>query len=198
MFTGIIESIGEVTAIKKEDANVHFTIKSPITGELKIDQSLAHEGVCLTVTQIDIPFYRVTAVRETLDKSTLGFWKLNKMVNLERAMTANARLDGHFVQGHVDGTLECISLQEERGSSRYTFSLTEKDRTLIVPKGSICINGVSLTVASLEENSFSVVIIPFTLEHTSLQFVKVGDRVNAEFDILGKYIQRHMMFAQGK
>jgi len=189
MFTGIIEEIAEVVYIKEDAGNLHFTLKSNMINELNIDQSLAHDGVCLTVVDIDKHVYTVTAINETLQKSNLGKLKVGSKVNLERSIQMGARIDGHIVQGHVDQTAVCIKLKENLGSHIYTFRYKELDN-ITVEKGSICVNGVSLTVIDSKENSFSVAIIPYTYKHTNLHTVKVGTIVNLEFDILGKYISK--------
>jgi riboflavin synthase len=191
MFTGIIEAIGKVENIVHEDANVHFTINSPFTGELKIDQSVAHNGCCLTVVAIKDSEYVVTAIKETLDVTALDELKVGNLVNLERCMIMNSRLDGHIVQGHVDQTGYLDTIENQDGSYLLTFKYDEKDFTT-VNKGSITVNGISLTVADSKENQFSVAIIPYTWEHTNMNTLKVGDRVNLEFDIIGKYVARLM------
>lgn len=192
MFTGIIEGMAEVVAIKQEGENTHFSLKSTITHELKIDQSLAHNGVCLTVVEIEGNVYTVTAIKETLEKSNIGQLKIGDEVNLERAMLANGRFDGHVVQGHVDQTGECIGLKEEGGSWMYTFHYESKGN-ITVEKGSITINGISLTVVNSQNNQFSVCIIPYTKEHTNFNTLKPGDKVNLEFDIVGKYVAKLMI-----
>ena len=189
MFTGIIEQLAEVVALKKEGGNVHFSLKSAITNELKIDQSVAHNGVCLTVVDIKDDAYTVTAINETLQKSNLGFLEVGSKVNLERSMKLGARVDGHMVQGHVDQTAICTEVKEEDGSYVFTFEYEQSDN-ITVKKGSVCINGVSLTVINSKDNSFSVAIIPYTFEHTNFHTFKVGTVVNIEFDILGKYISK--------
>lgn len=189
MFTGIIEGLGEVVAIQKEGENTHFSLKSAITNELKIDQSLAHNGVCLTVVAIDGDVYTVTAIKETLDKSNIGNLIVGDKVNLERAMLANGRFDGHVVQGHVDQTATCVGLEEQDGSWMFTFEYLPTGN-VTVEKGSITINGVSLTVVNSKENQFSVCIIPYTKEYTTFNTLKVGSKVNLEFDIVGKYVAR--------
>jgi len=190
MFTGIIEAMANVADIAQEGSNVHFTIESPIAAELKIDQSVAHNGVCLTVVAIEGNRYKVTAVAETLAKTNLGTWKKGDMVNLERAMRLGDRLDGHFVQGHVDTTGECIEAQTLDGSWLYRFTFPQQFASLIIEKGSICINGVSLTVFDIGANTFTVTIIPYTHTHTNFQHIDKGSVVNIEFDVLGKYILR--------
>lgn len=192
MFTGIIESLGLITAIEQDDKNVHFTIASPISAELKVDQSVAHNGVCLTVVDCDDVNHTVTAISETINKTNLSEWQMGGLVNLERCMPANGRFDGHIVQGHVDQTAECTSVVEEGGSWRYSFRYDPSLGNLTVEKGSICINGVSLTVVDSGLDHFSVAIIPYTYEHTQFKLIRQGDKVNLEFDIVGKYIRRLM------
>jgi len=190
MFTGIIESLGEIVKIAKEGENVHFSVKSDLTKALKIDQSLAHNGVCLTVVCIDNDIYVVTAIKETLEKSNIGDLKVGSTVNLERAMLANGRFDGHVVQGHVDQTAVCKSVLEQDGSWTYTFEYDPKNGNITVEKGSITVNGVSLTVVNSLDGQFSVCIIPYTKEHTTFNTLKAGDNINLEFDIVGKYVAR--------
>ena len=190
MFTGIIEELGEVVKIEKEGENVHFSVKSNITNQLKIDQSLAHNGVCLTVVGIEEDVYVVTAIKETLEKSSIGHLKIGSKVNLERAMLANGRFDGHVVQGHVDQTATCKSVKEQDGSWMFTFEYDAKNGNVTVEKGSITVNGVSLTVVNSQDNQFSVCIIPYTKEHTTFNTLQVGDTINLEFDIVGKYVAR--------
>ena len=190
MFTGIIESFGNVVSIEKELDNPHFTIQSPISSELKIDQSVAHNGVCLTVVKLGEGTHTVTAIHETLSKTNLGSVQLGDLVNLERCMQMNGRLDGHIVQGHVDQTAKCIALEEENGSWLYTFQYDNSLGNVTVEKGSICVNGISLTVVNSREDQFSVAIIPYTFENTNLRNVKPGDTINLEFDIIGKYVAR--------
>jgi riboflavin synthase len=192
MFTGIIETLGTINAIRKEGTNVHFTIGSSISNELKIDQSVSHSGVCLTVVDLGDGWHTVTAIEETLIRTNLGSWQVGTEVNLERAMMANARLDGHMVQGHVDTTAVCKNIVEAGGSWYFTFEYEPGDGHILVDKGSVCVNGVSLTVVSPIENTFQVAIIPYTYEHTNFHGFKIGDRVNMEFDIIGKYIVRYM------
>lgn len=192
MFTGIIESTGTITKIEKEGTNVHFTVKSPITNELKIDQSLAHDGVCLTVVALEGDEYVVTAIDETLIRSAIGDRKVGDELNLERAMISNGRLDGHIVQGHVDATGTCVGKENKDGSWIFTFEYTLTPEHLLVDKGSVCINGVSLTVVSPVENRFSVAIIPYTYEHTSFKHIEIGSKINLEFDIIGKYMAKYM------
>ncbi len=190
MFTGIIEAAGTITAIERERDNVHFTVTSPISGELKIDQSLAHDGVCLTVVDLKKGTHTVTAVRETLARTRLGEWEVGGTVNLERAMQAGARLDGHIVQGHVDTVGECLAVEDSAGSWYFTFRYGTDD--LLVDKGSVCVNGVSLTVVEPTNDTFKVAIIPYTYAHTNFRALRPGSQVNLEFDIIGKYIARQM------
>lgn len=192
MFTGIIETLGEVIAIKNDHTNIHFTISSSISQELKIDQSVAHNGVCLTVVSLTDGSHTVTAIDETLQKTNLGHLKVGSRVNLERCMQMNARLDGHIVQGHVDQTAICIKREELDGSWEYRFKYDAAAGNVTVEKGSACVNGISLTVVNSVADEFSVFIIPYTFEHTNLQEVQVGDTVNLEFDIIGKYVARLM------
>tara|TARA_R110000787_G_scaffold28923_2_gene78710 strand:- start:8295 stop:8882 length:588 start_codon:yes stop_codon:yes gene_type:complete len=190
MFTGIIESMGEIISLTSEGSNVHIEVKSTITGELKIDQSLAHNGVCLTVVEINDNNYIVTAIKETLDKSNIGDLKVGNLVNLERSMKLEERLDGHIVQGHVDQTAICINIVEEKGSAYYTFQYEDIYDNITIEKGSVTVNGVSLTVVGSKENEFSVAIIPYTIENTNFKEFKRGTKVNLEFDVVGKYIKR--------
>ena len=192
MFTGIIEEIAEVVSLKKEGGNLHITLKSNITKDLKIDQSISHNGVCLTVIEINGDEFTVTAIKESLEKSNLGFLEVGSKVNLERCMHLGDRLDGHMVQGHVDQTATCTQIKEEKGSHVFTFKHKESDN-MTVEKGSVCVNGASLTVVNSKDTSFSVAIIPYTYEHTNFQNIAVGDTVNIEFDILGKYIAKMFM-----
>lgn len=187
MFTGIIEDIGCVLNIEKQKDNLNFCIKSKITDELKVDQSVSHNGVCLTVVKIDKDKYYVTAIKETLKKTNLSYLKQNDLVNLERCLKLGDRLDGHLVQGHVDQTATCTNIIDDNGSKVYTFQYDDKGN-LTVEKGSICVNGVSLTVIDSMKNSFSVAIIPYTMENTNFHKISLGTIVNLEFDILGKYI----------
>lgn len=190
MFTGIIETLGKVTNLVTEKDNLHITIESEITHELKIDQSVAHNGVCLTVVAIDNNQYTVTAIKETLDKTNIGNLIVDSTVNLERAMKLGERLDGHIVQGHVDQTATCIDVKETEGSWLFTFEYDPKLNNVTIEKGSITVNGVSLTVVNSQKNSFSVAIIPYTFEHTNFKTFKVGTVVNLEFDVIGKYVKR--------
>ena len=190
MFTGIIETLGIISDIKKDQGNVHLTIQTNITNELKIDQSVAHNGVCLTVVEIFDNKHVVTAIQETIDKTTLGLWKIGDKVNIERAMKLGDRLDGHIVQGHVDQTAVCTSIQEKSGSWEFTFEYDTALNNITIEKGSITVNGTSLTVVNSAKNSFSVAIIPYTYEHTIFHTFNVGTKVNLEFDVVGKYIAR--------
>ncbi|WP_374165193.1 riboflavin synthase [Arcticibacter sp. MXS-1] len=190
MFTGIIETLGEVTALRHEGGNLHITVSSGIAGELKIDQSVAHNGVCLTVVALNENSHTVTAIEETLSKSSLGQLEVGSLINLERCMQLNGRLDGHIVQGHVDQTAQCTAVQEMDGSWLYTFSYDASKGNVTVEKGSITVNGVSLTVVDSQEDRFSVAIIPYTHEHTNFKTIKEGTVVNLEFDIIGKYVAR--------
>lgn len=192
MFTGIIEEIGKIVRIEREQANLHLYVKSSFTNELKIDQSVAHNGVCLTVVAIDGDVYQVTAIAETLAKTHLGSLQVGDAVNLERGMLLNTRLDGHIVQGHIDQTGTCSAIQEEAGSTRFTFQYNPSTGNIVIEKGSITVNGVSLTVVDATRDSFSVAVIPYTLAHTNLQHLQIGSIVNLEFDVIGKYISRLM------
>lgn len=190
MFTGIIETLGRVADLKREGGNLHITVTSSISTELKIDQSVAHNGVCLTVVALQDGTHTVTAIEETLNKTNIGHLKTGDLINLERCMQMNGRLDGHIVQGHVDQTAACIAFKELDGSWEYTFEYDPSRGNVTVEKGSACINGISLTVVNSQANSFSVAIIPYTYEHTNLQQVREGSVVNLEFDIIGKYVAR--------
>jgi riboflavin synthase len=190
MFTGIIEEIGLVKEIRQDGGNVHFTIQSNLSNELKIDQSVAHNGCCLTVVGLSLDQHIVTAIHETLQKTNLGNWTIGSKINLERCMSLNGRLDGHIVQGHVDGLARCTEITDENGSWRYRFDYQSEFVT--VEKGSITINGTSLTVVDSQDQSFAVCIIPYTYEHTNFHTLAVGDEVNLEFDIIGKYVTRLM------
>lgn len=192
MFTGIIEELGEVVGLQKEKENLHITVRSNISSELKIDQSLAHNGVCLTVVGLGENTHTVTAIKETIDKSNMGSLRLGSPVNLERAMQLGSRLDGHIVQGHVDQVGTCTSVEELEGSWMYTFSYDPAFGNLTIEKGSISVNGVSLTVVNSRGNRFSVAIIPYTHEHTNFHDIRVHDQVNLEFDVIGKYVARLM------
>jgi riboflavin synthase len=190
MFTGIIETMGTITRIEREGGNVHYSLSSNITHELKIDQSLAHNGVCLTVVAIDGDQYTVTAIQETLDKTALKQWAVGDKINLERAMRLGDRLDGHLVQGHVDEVATCISIEDQDGSWLYRFRYSEDSKNMTIEKGSICVNGTSLTVVGSAPHAFGVAIIPYTYEHTVFHQLQKGDLVNIEFDMVGKYIAK--------
>ncbi len=192
MFTGIVENMGKVEKIEASGSNKTFFISSPVSGQLRTDQSVAHNGVCLTVEGIQDGVHRVTAIDETLKKSNLGNLQPGSFVNLERCMQMNGRLDGHMVQGHVDCTAACLRITEKEGSWEYTFSYPGEFANLLIEKGSVCLNGISLTVFNVTGNSFDVAIIPYTYTHTNMQQLKVNDRVNIEFDVVGKYIQRNL------
>jgi riboflavin synthase len=192
MFTGIIESIGKVGSLEKNGSNISFWIESPISGELKIDQSVSHEGVCLTIDQLATGKHRVTAIEETLRKTNLSGWLAGSIVNLERCMVMNGRLDGHIVQGHVDCTAVCVERKDLDGSWEYRFQIPSSNAHLIIEKGSVAVNGTSLTCFDVGTDTFKVAIIPYTFEHTSIHQIKEGSIVNIEFDILGKYIERMM------
>jgi riboflavin synthase len=190
MFTGIIETLGTIEEIRKDGDNIHITVDSSITNELKIDQSVSHNGVCLTVVSIKDNSYTVTAIRETLEKTNLGEWQMGDKVNLERAMKLGDRLDGHIVQGHVDQTATCKSISEANGSWYFTFEYDAALNNLTIEKGSITVNGVSLTVVNSKSNEFSVAIIPYTYEHTNFNAFMIETKVNLEFDVIGKYVSR--------
>lgn len=192
MFTGIVEAMGSLVRKEANGTNVEFWFTSPFTQELKVDQSLAHNGVCLTVVEILGDQYRVTAIDETLQKTNIGDVAIGQKVNLERCMAANARFDGHIVQGHVDLTGICTEIKDQQGSWEYRFTYPTSSGHVTVEKGSICVNGTSLTVVDSQDDSFTVCIIPYTYEHTVFHQLNVGDRVNLEFDILGKYIKKLM------
>lgn len=190
MFTGIIEELGEVTELINDQENLHITLKSNLSKELKIDQSLAHNGVCLTVVKLGDDTHTVTAIKETIDKSNIGELRTGSKVNLERAMQLGARLDGHIVQGHVDQTAICTDVKEQDGSWFYTFKYDNTYNNLTIEKGSITVNGVSLTVVNSKPESFSVAIIPYTYEHTNFHQININDTINLEFDVIGKYVAR--------
>lgn len=196
MFTGIVETLGKVTKLTTEGSNLHLSLTSSISSELKIDQSVAHNGCCLTVVSLSGDEYTVTAIEETLRKTNLGSLKLGDEVNLERCMPINGRLDGHIVQGHVDRVGTCVKAETHQGSWTFGFTYTPDEQHITVPKGSITINGTSLTVVESEKDYFSVAIIPYTYEHTVFKHLKVGDKVNLEFDIIGKYVARLLAMRQ--
>ena len=190
MFTGIIETLGKVQDVRNENDNLHISVQSSITNELKIDQSVAHNGVCLTVIAIENDVYTVTAISETINKTNLGDWKIGDSLNLERAMLLGSRLDGHIVQGHVDQTAICKEVREANGSWYFTFEYDKNLSNITIEKGSITVNGVSLTVVDSKINKFSVAIIPYTYENTNFKNFKIGTKVNLEFDVIGKYVAR--------
>ncbi|WP_415060686.1 riboflavin synthase [Flavobacterium sp.] len=190
MFTGIIETLGRIKTIEKEQDNIHISISSDITNELKIDQSVAHNGICLTVVAIENDCYTVTAIKETIEKTNLGHWNTGDVVNLERAMRLGDRLDGHIVQGHVDQIGKCINVENANGSWYYSFQYDSSLNNITIEKGSITVNGVSLTVVNSKRNEFSVAIIPYTYEHTNFHAIKEGSVINLEFDVIGKYVSR--------
>lgn len=192
MFTGIIEDLGTITHIAKEGQNVHFTIRSNFTDELQVDQSVAHNGVCLTVVSIEDQTYVVTAIQETLEKTNLNNWKVDDQVNLERSVTLQKRMDGHMVQGHVDSIGRIINIEEAEGSWKFTFRVEAKFRNLMVEKGSISVNGTSLTIFNVTDDTFQVAIIPYTFDHTIFHLLSVDDIVNIEFDMMGKYIVQYL------
>ena len=190
MFTGIIEAFGKVVDLEKDQENLHLSLESSLTQELKIDQSLAHNGVCLTVVETTADRYTVTAIQETLEKSNLGGIKMGDLINLERAMMMNSRLDGHIVQGHVDQIGFCTGVDFRNGSWFFDFEYDQNQKNITIEKGSICVNGVSLTVVNSGLNHFSVAIIPYTYEHTNFHLIQKGNTVNLEFDMIGKYISK--------
>ncbi len=190
MFTGIIESLGTIKQLDIDNSNLHITVESNITNELKIDQSVAHNGVCLTVIDIKNNNYTVTAIKETIDKTNLSSWKVGDLVNLERAMKLGDRLDGHIVQGHVDQTGICTNIENANGSWYFTFEYDADLNNLTIEKGSITVNGVSLTVVNSKKNEFSVAIIPYTYENTNFKNFEVGTKINLEFDVIGKYVTK--------
>jgi riboflavin synthase len=194
MFTGIIEATGVIASVSNSGSNLTFWVQSPLSAQLKVDQSVSHDGVCLTVEEVIDNSHRVTAIEETLNKSTLGKWQAGRQINLERCLLLPSRLDGHIVQGHVDTTATCINKIEKQGSWEYefAFNLSPEFESLIVEKGSISLNGTSLTIFNVDKNRFKVAIIPYTFENTSIKHVEIGTTVNLEFDLLGKYILRNL------
>jgi len=192
MFTGIIEAVAIVKEVISNGSNKTFWIESHLASQLKPDQSVSHNGVCLTIEEIKGNLYKITAIEETLAKTNLREWKVGSIVNIERSLTLSSRLDGHFVQGHVDATGVCLSKTEKRGSWEFEFEFPEKFAELVIEKGSICVNGISLTAFDVKTKSFKVAIIPYTFEHTNIKIINTGDKVNLEFDILGKYLARKM------
>ena len=197
MFTGIIETLGILKKVESEGSNRHFWIEADFVNELRIDQSVAHNGVCLTVVDFSDKLYKVTAIKETLDRSNLGLLMPSSLINLERCMKADGRLDGHIVQGHVDTTAEVISIKEENGSWLFTFQYQAENGHVMVEKGSVTVNGTSLTCFDISSGRFSVAIIPYTYENTNFHKLKTGDKVNLEFDIIGKYVQK-LLFPYGR
>lgn len=198
MFTGIIESVGTVVSVHSEGTNKQFWITSTLSAGFKTDQSIAHNGVCLTIEAVKDTAHRVTAIRETLGKTNIGQWKAGDSINLEQCLTLNSRLDGHIVQGHADTTAICSKKISMDGSWKYTFLFPEKFAPLIIEKGSICVNGISLTAFDVTSNSFSVAIIPYTYEHTNMPHIQEDDTVNIEFDMMGKYVVRNLDLKTGK
>jgi riboflavin synthase len=192
MFTGIIEQLGSIKAVQAQGGNKTFWVASPLSQHLKVDQSIAHNGVCLTVEAVQEGMHQVTAIAETLAKTNLGTWEAGTLINLERCMMLNGRLDGHLVQGHVDTVAKCMSVTDKQGSWEYRFAFDHQFAPLVIEKGSITLNGTSLTVFDVTDNGFSVAIIPYTYQHTNIHSVQVGTAVNIEFDLLGKYVQRHL------
>ena len=190
MFTGIIEETGVVEAIETNGTNITFTIRANLAPELKPDQSVSHSGVCLTVESVSDRTYKVTAIEETLKKTNLRFWQAGTVINLERCLRFDGRLDGHIVQGHVDSIAECIEKKPQQGSWEFTFSFDSKFASLLIEKGSVSVNGISLTVFNVTDSTFTVAIIPYTFEHTNIQYINAGDKVNIEFDMIGKYVNR--------
>ena len=190
MFTGIIEATGHIRHLAHEGANVHLWVEAPFLAEIGVDESIAHDGICLTVVAKDDARYQVTAIAETIQKTTLGHWQIGDEVNLERALVLGARLDGHFVQGHVDGTARCAKITPQEGSHRLDFEMPATHAHLVIEKGSVCLNGVSLTCFDVTPAAFSVAIIPYTWQHTTLRQLRPGDAVNVEYDVLAKYLAR--------
>ena len=190
MFTGIIETTGKVSKISSIGTNKTFWVESPISDQLKVDQSLSHNGVCLTVEKLEGNSHQVTAIDETLKKSNLGNWKEGDLINLERCLQVNGRIDGHMVQGHVDATAICTKIEQKEGSWEFSFEFPKKFSHLVIEKGSIALNGISLTIFNVKKKAFSVAIIPYTFEHTNIQTLQMGNQVNIEFDMVGKYIAR--------
>ena len=192
MFTGIIESLGIVKEISTVGTNKSFWIDSSLSTEFKVDQSVSHNGACLTIEEINNNLYKITAVSETLEKTELGEWKVGSLINLERSLLLTSRLDGHFVQGHVDTTGICVKRKDKKGSHEFEFDFPKKFAPLMIEKGSVCVNGISLTAFDVKKNSFKVAVIPYTFEHTNLQYVQEGNKINLEFDMIGKYILRNV------
>lgn len=198
MFTGIIEASGRIVSLRPDKSNLQIFVESPISNELKIDQSVAHDGVCLTVDELGPGWHRCTLVRETLDKTHFPDVRPGDRINLERSIRFDSRMDGHFVQGHTDTTLTCLAGSDRNGSWVFEFALPSVFKSLVIPKGSIALNGVSLTISTLKADSFEVSVIPYTFEHTNFQLIRAGHRVNTEFDLLGKYIKRSLELQGGQ
>jgi len=196
MFTGIIETTGFIKNMVINGGNRSFWIESPVSQELKVDQSVSHNGICLTVEEMNVNSHKVTAIQETALKTNVNEWKIGDTINLERSLKLESRLDGHFVQGHVDTVATCIEINEKQGSWEYEFSFRKKFSELIIEKGSICVNGISLTAFNVRKKSFKVAVIPYTYEHTNIQTVQRGHLVNIEFDLIGKYILRKLSLSQ--
>lgn len=196
MFTGIIEALGQVKEVKSNGTNKTFWILSPLSAEFRVDQSIAHNGVCLTIEEVKENSHRVTAIRETLEKTALNQWVTGTFVNIERSLLPSSRLDGHFVQGHVDTTGACEKIEPKNGSWEYTFSFPESFASFVIEKGSISLNGTSLTIFNVTKTTFDVAIIPYTYEHTTMQYLQKGEMVNLEFDLVGKYIVRNLVLKQ--
>lgn len=192
MFSGIVEATGDIVQLEREESNMHFILRAPFVHELKIDQSVAHNGVCLTVVGIEAETYKVTAIDETLQRTNLSEWKVGSRVNLERCLKLQDRIDGHMVQGHVDTVARCVRVEDQGGSWKYHFAYDHANEWVTVSKGSICVNGVSLTVVDSDKGTFSVCIIPYTWEHTNFRTLQEGHLVNLEFDVIGKYVMRYM------
>ena len=198
MFTGIVENLAKILAVESSDGNKTFILESSLSSDFKPDQSISHNGVCLTVEKVFEQGYQVTAIRETLEKSNLGQLQVGDLVNIERAALLNSRLDGHLVQGHVDTTATCTKIKKLNGSTEYTFEISELYSALIIEKGSICLNGISLTIFNVSDTSFTVAVIPYTLNHTNIRELQPGHTVNIEFDIVGKYLQRHLQLISNR
>ena len=192
MFTGIIETVGTITEIIPDSTNRSFWVESPISNEFKPDQSINHNGVCMTIEETKSNTHKITAIKETLSKTNLGSWKIGDLINLERSLSLNGKLDGHIVQGHIDTIAKCLQIQERKGSREFEFELPKEFAVLIIEKGSVCINGISLTVFNVKRKSFRVAIIPYTFENTNMKLLKESNLVNVEFDMIGKYVHRHL------
>ena len=192
MFTGIIETVGTITEIIPDSTNKSFWVESPISNEFKPDQSINHNGVCMTIEETKTNTHKITAIKETLSKTNLGSWKIGDLINLERSLSLNGKLDGHIVQGHIDTIAKCLQIKERKGSREFEFELPKEFAVLIIEKGSVCINGISLTVFNVKRKSFRVAIIPYTFENTNMKLLKESNLVNVEFDMIGKYVHRHL------